>query len=106
MGPVNRLAQREAIMARERIEIPTLPLLAIRGHLCFRCLQQSEKLLRCTGCQRAFYCSKECQAADWRVAHRTSCKILKMLTKVGKSSEAEKRDWESYSTLMVSLENG
>ncbi|KAF7288923.1 hypothetical protein MIND_01408500 [Mycena indigotica] len=34
------------------------------------------KLLRCGGCSIAFYCSKECQTADWG-RHKVECKATK-----------------------------
>ncbi|KAJ7150673.1 hypothetical protein C8R46DRAFT_1198238 [Mycena filopes] len=30
---------------------------------------------RCSGCEYAHYCSKECQSADWRDGHREGCPI-------------------------------
>jgi hypothetical protein len=41
---------------------------------CWCCLSKSpEGLLRCTQCGVVTYCSKSCQAADWRV-HRPECR--------------------------------
>ncbi|KAJ6474329.1 hypothetical protein C8R45DRAFT_1011330 [Mycena sanguinolenta] len=33
--------------------------------------------MRCSACQRVYYCSKECQLADWREAHRELCTVLR-----------------------------
>ena len=30
----------------------------------------------CVKCRRTFYCSKECQTADWKETHRAECKRL------------------------------
>jgi len=40
-------------------------------------LHRAGALLRCTGCMRAAYCSRECQSADWkRGGHRERCKEI------------------------------
>lgn len=41
---------------------------------CFVC--NAATSLRCTGCQCACFCSKECQAAGWK-AHKKVCKLIK-----------------------------
>jgi len=33
-------------------------------------------LLRCTGCKKVYYCSKECQAKDWQ-SHKPKCKMFR-----------------------------
>jgi hypothetical protein len=30
-------------------------------------------LMKCTGCKKARYCSKECQSKDWKVVHKIEC---------------------------------
>jgi hypothetical protein len=35
------------------------------------------ELKKCSQCKSVQYCSKECQAADWRAGHKVECKILK-----------------------------
>ncbi|KLO18154.1 hypothetical protein SCHPADRAFT_993766 [Schizopora paradoxa] len=46
---------------------------------CDHCskVKQEASLFLCAGCKSATYCSKECQAASWKMdeGHRTSCKI-------------------------------
>ncbi|KAK2867969.1 hypothetical protein FQN49_003287 [Arthroderma sp. PD_2] len=37
------------------------------------------KLLKCSGCKVAEYCSKECQKKDWRAKHKAACKTLSKL---------------------------
>lgn len=39
--------------------------------ICKVCCK-TENLLRCSGCQSVYYCSKECQREDWR-NHRVEC---------------------------------
>jgi len=82
-------------------EIPSLPLLAIRGHLCFRCFQPAERLMRCAGCNRGFYCSKECQKRDWEVAHKGLCKYLKKINEIETKESAKWRSWEEYRDSLV-----
>ena len=36
-------------------------------------METGKKLLRCTRCKIALYCSKECQKADWKRGHRKGC---------------------------------
>jgi hypothetical protein len=33
-------------------------------------------LRRCSACQRVSYCSKDCQAKDWKAGHRHACKTI------------------------------
>ncbi|KAJ6468518.1 hypothetical protein C8R47DRAFT_1325784 [Mycena vitilis] len=33
---------------------------------------------RCSGCEEAYYCSIDCQAADWRAGHHESCHELSL----------------------------
>jgi hypothetical protein len=46
--------------------------LAIAYMVCGRCGMQG-KLKMCSTCKKAFYCSKECQQADWK-EHKKMCK--------------------------------
>lgn len=29
---------------------------------------------KCSGCQSVFYCSRNCQVADWKNGHKNECK--------------------------------
>ncbi len=40
--------------------------------MCQRCELTEQKMARCGGCMRTYYCSRECQKADWEV-HRGHC---------------------------------
>ncbi|KAJ7061843.1 hypothetical protein C8F01DRAFT_1252625 [Mycena amicta] len=40
-------------------------------------LRISGRQTRCAGCQDAWFCSRECQKADWQNGHRKDCKILR-----------------------------
>ena len=49
---------------------------------CDKILSNSkDRLLVCSGCKSAHYCSKSCQKKDWKLAHRHDCvgKYLKPL---------------------------
>lgn len=41
---------------------------------CFQTDTLSQKLERCGKCKLAFYCSRECQVADWKGRHKKVCK--------------------------------
>ena len=45
----------------------------IRNMVCCFCERKSRKLMCCTGCMEATYCSKSCQKRDWRSNHRRQC---------------------------------
>lgn len=40
---------------------------------CQHCNLKKDRLLRCSRCQNAFYCSAACQKADWKAGHRKKC---------------------------------
>jgi hypothetical protein len=41
---------------------------------CFRTETPEKKFMKCSRCKLPFYCSKECQAADWKTRHKKVCK--------------------------------
>ncbi|RHY83885.1 hypothetical protein DYB37_002333 [Aphanomyces astaci] len=43
-----------------------------KGSVCDSCHQQHAKLLRCVRCLAAYYCSRECQKAAWKL-HKGDC---------------------------------
>uniref|UniRef100_A0A8C2MQX3 [histone H3]-lysine(4) N-trimethyltransferase n=1 Tax=Cricetulus griseus TaxID=10029 RepID=A0A8C2MQX3_CRIGR len=47
-----------------------------RGVVCDRCLLGKEKLMRCSQCRIAKYCSAKCQKKAWP-DHKQECKCLK-----------------------------
>ncbi|KAJ7058741.1 hypothetical protein C8F01DRAFT_1302731 [Mycena amicta] len=53
------------------------PLLCLYRQLMLQCLDicEGSTMQRCSGCQSTYYCSKECQRADWRRidGHREHC---------------------------------
>uniref|UniRef100_Q8C2Y2 [histone H3]-lysine(4) N-trimethyltransferase n=1 Tax=Mus musculus TaxID=10090 RepID=Q8C2Y2_MOUSE len=49
-----------------------------RGVVCDRCLLGKEKLMRCSQCRIAKYCSAKCQKKAWP-DHRRECSCLKRL---------------------------
>ncbi|KAF2714301.1 hypothetical protein K504DRAFT_367046 [Pleomassaria siparia CBS 279.74] len=93
--------QRERILAAGTVDIPVLPVGAIRGNLCFRCFSPSSNILKCSACKRAGYCSKECQKLDWSIVHKNHCKIFKTINQVEESQYQEKRTWDEYSDYLV-----
>lgn len=51
---------------------------------CFGCgkdaMECGQALQRCSRCGHTLYCSKQCQAKDWKQDHMRLCKHMKMLT--------------------------
>lgn len=43
---------------------------------CAFCMANDKKLCACNGCRLAYYCSKECQRAAWKSAHKYTCEAL------------------------------
>ncbi|KAJ6507628.1 hypothetical protein DFH09DRAFT_1288905 [Mycena vulgaris] len=39
-------------------------------------IDQKDKFNRCAGCKAVYYCSRNCQASDWRNGHRDVCQQL------------------------------
>jgi len=96
------IMRREKIGKEEGSLIPTTPLLAVRGHLCFRCLSHSANLFKCGGCKRATYCGKSCQKLDWKVQHKSHCRILQAANEAEAQDEAESRSCSEWKELLVS----
>jgi splicing suppressor protein 51 len=95
--------QRERILASGGADVPALPLGAVRGHLCFRCFEHSEKILKCGGCRRAGYCSQDCQKLDWSAMHKTQCKILKRINEEDLKDYSDSRTWAEYRRCLVNI---
>jgi hypothetical protein len=64
-----------------RIDDPTTIICQERVTICYYCCtawKGGGKYGKCGKCGVATYCSKECQAADWKdLGHRDICKLLK-----------------------------
>jgi tetratricopeptide (TPR) repeat protein len=48
---------------------------AICGHCSMIAGEGVSNLMKCTGCRQTHYCSKKCQAADWK-RHKKACKEI------------------------------
>jgi SET and MYND domain-containing protein len=54
-----------------------------QGRRCNCCMKKAEtKLLRCSGCHRAFYCSAACQKLEWP-SHKRECGCLSTAAEQG-----------------------
>jgi hypothetical protein len=93
-NPVNRMAieptfrfdgsevpqevRRTAVHAEtEREALEMMERLRVGGDLCDACGQPAEegvRLLKCNRCKMAFYCSAECQKAQWKKGHKAACR--------------------------------
>lgn len=59
---------------------------------CYHCHTPALKLLTCTGCQAAHYCSKDCQKAAWKGGHKKECGAsAKAKGKAAKEDSKEER---------------
>lgn len=59
-----------------------------RGERCNCCLKRAEgKLLRCSGCRLAFYCSPACQKMEWP-SHKRECGCLSKAAEQGLQGDA------------------
>jgi hypothetical protein len=102
--PTSNAMNREVRSTRDLMQgIPTLPYLAIRGHLCFRCLLPSETMTKCGACRRAVYCGKNCQKLDWGLQHRKDCKVLKSVNELECKDTATSRTREEWTAILVSF---
>ncbi|TMW57597.1 hypothetical protein Poli38472_003522 [Pythium oligandrum] len=59
---------------------------------CGTTADDAQKLMRCSQCKWAAYCSRECQQSDWKQRHQAMCTSLK----IGLAfREAEREFWAS-----------
>jgi splicing suppressor protein 51 len=93
--------ERERILASGVVDVPALPLGAVRGNLCFRCFEPSNNILKCAACRRAGYCSQKCQKLDWAVTHKKECKILQQINEVDLKDYSDSRTWADYRGSLV-----
>ncbi|TPX31905.1 hypothetical protein SmJEL517_g04854 [Synchytrium microbalum] len=85
------------------------------SYICHACLvASSATLLVCARCKSARYCSKKCQASDWKSGHKLACQLYVnyatdhdiaeadlLIKAIYKSDEASKSvAWMSFSKLM------
>ncbi|GMI23300.1 hypothetical protein TeGR_g6365 [Tetraparma gracilis] len=64
------------------------------------------KLLGCSLCNRVFYCSKECQRADWRAAHKRECQESYEFSSFKKQPPATQAEAQAPAEAAVLLETG
>uniref|UniRef100_A0A914Y6F9 MYND-type domain-containing protein n=1 Tax=Panagrolaimus superbus TaxID=310955 RepID=A0A914Y6F9_9BILA len=81
MNPYMRLARDG--MNVIRVESPEFIYIdkSSTSNKCHCCGKEEGKILSCSGCMMAKYCSKECQKHDWiEFNHKEICKHLKMFS--------------------------
>ncbi len=74
--------------------IENRPLTIIKTRVCYNChTSTKEKLLRCSACKYAYYCSRECQREDWS-KHKIDCNKFKEVKsqQLGIMENLKKRD--------------
>ncbi|PVI08593.1 hypothetical protein DM02DRAFT_6951 [Periconia macrospinosa] len=97
----DKCKERERLAAAGNPDVPSIPVGAIRGRLCFRCFGPSTNILKCGGCKRAYYCSKQCQKLDWSAQHKNHCKIFKTINEVEEQQYLSTRTWPEYSSQLL-----
>jgi splicing suppressor protein 51 len=98
----SNIMRREALLAEKHTQILFTPLLAIRGHLCFRCWMPHTDLKKCAGCRRVAYCSSSCQAIDWKAQHKKDCKKLRTVNEIEGMEMAVRRTGAVWKESLVS----
>lgn len=75
---------------------------------CVNCGEQCERLLKCSSCKAARYCSKVCQKSDWK-RHKGICRIASNIcTKKNEFSEMigqELREFNDKNQNVTNLDN-
>jgi len=102
--PDNNIVHREAIQARNPLAaVPKIPLLAIKGQLCFRCFAApAGPLIQCPGCHRASYCSNACRRYDWDAEHGAQCHLLQAANELqARQKVKRKKSWQEYTVDLV-----
>ncbi|KAJ7798701.1 hypothetical protein B0H14DRAFT_3544190 [Mycena olivaceomarginata] len=66
-------------------------------------MQKVSEMKRCAGCRHRFYCSRECQAFEWKAGHRQPCKSFSAGISRSIVPELNKRD-DAFLRLIVHTE--
>jgi hypothetical protein len=77
-GPIKEKAKADLVRLQSLARLSNDESLWIKG--CHHCekvetLLDGAKLMKCQGCKAVYYCSKECQVADWK-KHKKWCKTV------------------------------
>ncbi|KAJ7627173.1 hypothetical protein FB45DRAFT_868416 [Roridomyces roridus] len=57
----------------------------------------------CRGCQVVYYCSPECQKADWKAGHRSVCELIKVDSRLGRREQRDQSNIQSLAQTIVHL---
>ncbi|KAH9851028.1 hypothetical protein C2E23DRAFT_886785 [Lenzites betulinus] len=58
------------------------------------------KLLRCSRCYSATYCSKECQKAHWQAGHKQSCNVYNLMRERATAISGNDKAWFDLTTFL------
>lgn len=100
-------ANRERLLGADTdgapIGVPNIPLLAIRGWLCIRCLAHKPDLKACGACKRVRYCSERCQKVDWKCLHKDHCEMFRQINseEAETAADAGPRSWGPFCDWLV-----
>jgi hypothetical protein len=91
-----------------RLLVPDMSALAVvakAGSMrrCSWCGRPRERLLRCSGCRTAYYCSKAHQSSDWKASHKAECSVLKQQAAFFEGTVAKMNLTEGPQTAVASL---
>lgn len=70
-NPYRTVSSRALEMAQNALRTQTEAM--VKWRICDNKTCGSIGTAKCSGCREAVYCSKDCQAADWRTCHKTAC---------------------------------
>lgn len=62
---------------RTLVEANSLTIYESKEHLCSNKDCQKKGTLNCSQCHKAYYCSSQCQRADWKTGHKEECLAFK-----------------------------
>lgn len=108
VGLHTNYANRERLLDADTggapIGAPNIPLLAIRGWLCIRCLAHKPDLKACGACKRVRYCSERCQKVDWKCLHKHHCETFRQINseEAETTADAGPRSWGPLCDWLVS----
>lgn len=69
---------------RTLLNSDSLKIYESKEHLCSNKDCQKKGALKCSQCHEAYYCSTQCQRADWRAGHKEECLAFKQAVKASR----------------------
>ena len=60
---------------------------------CYQCGAKGCEVLKCAGCHKARYCSKDCQTLHWKNSHKDECQDLQGFHVIVMNDEERRRNF-------------